>query len=411
MVGLVGLLASSCVIDEPEQSSEATSALDVTPTPTPTVEETIKGIVDRAVGPRTDTAGNRRFVGMSVIVIKDGIRHRYHYGEAVLGSGIAPDGNTLYAIGSVTKTFTATLLALYDHRNIVKLGTKLADVTSYTLAPGRDQITLEQLATHHSGLQEDPPGGEYAYRTGTYGGDMSKLMGTLGTCTDNPCNDPIPAGFPALYSNYGYAVLAHVLSRKYSSTASVQQALTAEVMGPLGLSDTSNKAHLTESACVVGTCTYGDYGECTYAAACNKTFSARAAIGYQKDQTMRDPDEGSDDNVKAGSGVVWSTPYDMTDWLAYNMGLGGSAVPQELQDILPVIQTVRIDGSALAWEQKSTPAGHTVLAKAGVLPSFKAHVAFTADRKIGVMVMKNSENAEDRKVGDIAYDIIDDLSP
>jgi CubicO group peptidase (beta-lactamase class C family) len=235
---------------------------------------------------------------------------------------------------------------------------------------------------------------------------MDKLMDTLGACTtDNPCNAPIPPTSTDSYSNYAFAVLGRVLSKKYSSTASVQQALTAEVMAPLGMDDTDNKAHITEDACVIGSCTYGDYGECSYCSSCNGTFSARAAIGYLSDQTTRDSDEGSDDNIKAGSGVLWSTPYDMTDWLAYNMGIGNN-VPQEMQDILPVILMPRAGDLALAWRRVSTPEGRIALAKSGSLSSFQSYIAFLEDRSIGVVVLANSYYAS----GDLAYALLDALS-
>jgi CubicO group peptidase (beta-lactamase class C family) len=410
LLGVVGLLFASSCIAADEQVDEAVSAIDVAPLPT--LERTVKSIVDEEVGPRTDASGHRNYVGLSVIVIKNGVRYRFHYGEAVLGSGLPATGTTYYGIGSITKTFTATLLALYDHRGVVSLGTKLVNVTSHPVASPRDQITLEQLATHHSGLVDQPPGGESAYHTGTYSGDMDKLMDTLGTCTtENPCNAPIPNTSSDVYSNYGYAVLGRVLSKRSSSTPSVQAALSAGVIDPLGLSDTDNKAHLTEDACVIGTCAYADYGECTYSSSCNKTFSARAAIGYLEDQTTRDSDEGSDDNIKAGSGVLWSTPYDMTDWLAYNMGIGNN-VPQELQSILPVILTPRAGDMALAWRRVTTPGGRSALAKSGVLNSFRSHMAFLEDRSIGVVVLRNSDNAVGGgTAGDLAYAILDALNP
>jgi serine-type D-Ala-D-Ala carboxypeptidase/endopeptidase len=75
-----------------------------------------------------------------------------------LDNGKAPDGNTVYEIGSVTKTFTATLLA-----KAVLLGRVTLDTLAARLLPdfnipsrGGKEITLGDLATHHSGLPHMP---------------------------------------------------------------------------------------------------------------------------------------------------------------------------------------------------------------------------------------------------------------
>src|SRR5688572_1063763 len=96
--------------------------------------------------------------------------------------------------------------------------------------------------------------------------------------------------------------------------------------GALPARDVSHEqqGNLTDPTCVVGTCTYSDYGECDYSTTCNSTFSRNAAIGYHfKDGVWEaETSPGSNDNVKAGSGVLWSTPNDMMKRLAFNMGLG-----------------------------------------------------------------------------------------
>lgn len=54
---------------------------------------------------------DKRSVGLSVGVYWGGKKYMYHYGETRRGSGVLPNGNTLYQIGSVAKTFVGTLLA------------------------------------------------------------------------------------------------------------------------------------------------------------------------------------------------------------------------------------------------------------------------------------------------------------
>ncbi len=75
-----------------------------------------------------------------------------------LDDGKAPDGDTVYKIGSVTKTFTATLLAQAALSGRVTLDTPLAQLLPDFKIPsrGRKQITLGAIATQHSGLPRLP---------------------------------------------------------------------------------------------------------------------------------------------------------------------------------------------------------------------------------------------------------------
>jgi CubicO group peptidase (beta-lactamase class C family) len=54
---------------------------------------------------------DKRAVALSIGVYKDGRKQLYHYGEKRKGSGVLPNANTIYQIGSVGKTLVGALLA------------------------------------------------------------------------------------------------------------------------------------------------------------------------------------------------------------------------------------------------------------------------------------------------------------
>ena len=81
------------------------------------------------------------------------------YGQTALAGGWEVNGQTLFEIGSVTKVFTALLVAQSVERQVMKLD----DPVAKYLRPGirlptcgGRQITLLDLATHHSGLPSIP---------------------------------------------------------------------------------------------------------------------------------------------------------------------------------------------------------------------------------------------------------------
>ncbi len=118
---------------------------------TKTSADSVARIITEETARLMQTPGYQAVSG--VIYIKGKALH-FHYGK--LGNGKKPDNNTIYEIGSITKTYTGLLLsqAVQDHK--ISLD---EDVRHYldgpypnlVLAGGRP-ITFRHLITHTSGL-------------------------------------------------------------------------------------------------------------------------------------------------------------------------------------------------------------------------------------------------------------------
>lgn len=83
----------------------------------------------------------------------------FGYGVTIRNGVARPDGDTLFAVGSLSKGFLAAELAL-----LVDEGVLTWDDTIAALAPGSaelsddaKQVTLLQLATHTAGMPRQPP--------------------------------------------------------------------------------------------------------------------------------------------------------------------------------------------------------------------------------------------------------------
>ncbi|HEY8918928.1 MAG TPA: serine hydrolase, partial [Chitinophaga sp.] len=68
----------------------------------------IDSIVQHAV---LDFMKDTARVGLSVGIYKDGRTYTFHQGSTQRGKALRPDNNTIYEIGSISKTFTGFLLA------------------------------------------------------------------------------------------------------------------------------------------------------------------------------------------------------------------------------------------------------------------------------------------------------------
>jgi CubicO group peptidase (beta-lactamase class C family) len=114
-------------------------------------------VVDKAVRPYMM---KKQTVGMAIGVLMDGKVSFYGYGETDRGNGVIPDQHTLFEIGSITKTFTTTLLELAAVDGKLSLDepvNKYLPDSIPALVYDGIPVTLKTMANHTSGLPRDPP--------------------------------------------------------------------------------------------------------------------------------------------------------------------------------------------------------------------------------------------------------------
>ncbi|HPR95798.1 MAG TPA: serine hydrolase [Thermotogota bacterium] len=147
---------------------------------------------------------------ITVGIVKDGQATYRVYGKE--GAEL-PAKEYIYEIGSLTKTFTATLLAKAVKEGKVSLEDTLDDFLDL---PGEnDYPTLRQLVTHTSGYKayyfESPMIGNFlSGKNDFYTIDDKMIMKKLsGISTPNKV-------YPFNYSNFGYAALGLVLEAVYN---------------------------------------------------------------------------------------------------------------------------------------------------------------------------------------------------
>jgi CubicO group peptidase (beta-lactamase class C family) len=97
-------------------------------------------------------------VGLSIGILKNGVITTYDYGETARGNHTLSSSNTLFEIGSITKTFTSTLLAYYVNEGTLKLDDPITKFLPDSVAANKELqgITLEMLSNHTSGLPRLP---------------------------------------------------------------------------------------------------------------------------------------------------------------------------------------------------------------------------------------------------------------
>lgn len=175
----------------------------------------------------------------------------YGYGNMSNANPITVDKDTIFAIGSITKVFTTILLADMVNSGLVNLD----DPIEQYLPPSvkvptynGQKITLENLATHTSGLSEFPSSHCVSNFNGT--DDENSIQARLFfiECDKNYTFDQLyqdlsnttlirEPGLKFEYSTFGISLLGHILALK--SDISYDRLLEERILNVLGMNSTS----------------------------------------------------------------------------------------------------------------------------------------------------------------------------
>ncbi|MFB8244734.1 serine hydrolase domain-containing protein [Streptomyces sp. NPDC055952] len=153
-------------------------------------------------------------------VVRDG-RAVWH-GSRSSVEGHAPDENTQYRIGSITKTFTAVLVMRLRDEGLVGLDDPLE---KYLPGTGAGEATIAHLLAHTGGLAAESPAPWWERTPGSLRPELSDVLG------EQPLLHPV--GRRHHYSNPGYTLLGALVEEVRGT--SWEEALRREVLEPLGL--------------------------------------------------------------------------------------------------------------------------------------------------------------------------------
>ncbi len=173
-------------------------------------------------------------IGFSIGVVDEAGSRFYGFGETIRGSGLLPARNTIYRIGSVSKTLTAVLAAEYFLREGIELETPVVNLFRNSVQlPIRNgkPITLLSLANHTSGLPNRPDD----WVDGLYNNppiySEEQLLSFLARYRLER-----EVGSALRYSSIGVSLVALAIADRENS--SFDAMLEEYVLNPLGLSNT-----------------------------------------------------------------------------------------------------------------------------------------------------------------------------
>jgi CubicO group peptidase (beta-lactamase class C family) len=320
----------------------------------------------------------RRAVGIAVGVLEaDGSATMAFAGSA--GEGAPPlGGRSGFEIGSITKAFTGILLAEMVRTGEVRYGDPVSRYLPAGLrvpAVNGREITLLDLATHHSGLPVVPDDMDPADPYNPYA-DYSVAQMYAFLSGFRPDSG---AGAGYRYSNVGFGLLGHALAR--AAKSEFDPLVRERILAPLRMEGTAIELR-------------GGLGEWMV-----KGHNEEGEIvPYWDLPTL------------AGAGAYRSNMDDLMRFLAANVRTPKTGLERSMRATHRAQRTVTdttanrigIHAMGTGWQIRSR-GGSSIVWKDGGTAGFQTFIGFDPERRVGVVVLSNA-NIE---VDDLAFGLLD----
>ena len=323
----------------------------------------------------------KQATGIVVGVIDSKGPHIISYGTMGLNDKRSVNGDTVFDIGSITKVFTALLLADMAQRGELRLDDPAAKYldAKRVKVPERagKQITLADLATHTAGLPLRPTNLVSKNPNDKYRGYTADLMYE---CLSSFAL-PTDIGTKYEYSNLGYGLLGHVLEKRMGATYS--ELVESRITQPLEMKDTRIDP--------------------------TPAMKSRMAVGYNHELTPI-PNEWRF-GVLQSAGAFSSTANDLLKFLAAFLGYKQVPLLPAMRSMLDIRRPGGMQPStqiALAWNVY-IDGGQEVVWKNGSVGGYRSFIGFDPKVRIGVVALANAQTA----VGadDIGLHLLDERIP
>lgn len=305
-----------------------------------------------------------------------------HHGHGLVDTaGRPPHAGTVYRIASMSKSFTAALIAQLDERGVLSLDDAVSrwvpHFPDYVEKSGRSvSVSVRSLVTMSSGLPEDNAWADY------YAGHDATFLARV--LTDGP-SFAAPPSTVYQYSNLSYAVLGLVVEAAMHEPFGV--VATRELLEPLGLHDTR--------------WSLADFGPSTRELAPGRESYDGGVSWIDRPAVPT--------GMMAPAGSLFSTAADVARWATW---LGGAFDPAGGDDAVlsrqarramqfgstpvhsmePRMSRPDLDGIGygMGLLVEMDPRFGKIIQHSGGLPGFASNMRWHADSGIGIVMLANT---------------------
>ena len=315
-------------------------------------------------------------VGFAIAIVKDNeIVYTKGFGYRDLENKLPVTSNTVFAIGSTTKAFTASLIGLLEKQGTVDLGESprayIPELQFYN-SKMNTQITVKDLMTHRTGL----PRHDSSWRV--FGTDSKEEL-----LTRIAFQEPIaPVRTKWVYNNFMYFVQGAIVERL--TNQSWRQNIEQKFFKPLEMTNSNTNISALKK-------------------------NPQSAIGYYFEDGINTKTDYYDIAVMEAAGGINSSVTDLSKWMRtwlnngkYN---GNQVIPSSYVKAAMSSQMI-INGKfpkdsdpntfmnnyGYGWFVKSYK-GHYRVAHGGGIDGFTAEIAMFPTDDLGIVILTNQNQS------------------
>lgn len=293
---------------------------------------------------------NNKFMGSVAIRENGNVIFAKAYGFADVETNKKLDENTKLKIGSITKTFTSTMIMQLIDEKKLTLDTKLSKF--YPKIPNADKITIHLMLHHRTGipdfLNDDPNVAEYIYVENKREDLIKRIEGYTSAFEPNS---------QFKYSNSNYNLLGYILEDITKKTYT--ENLNTRIVKKLGLKNTSFPEKVDISK--------------------NEGYS----FIFSGTTWEKMPEWSS--SLAFSAGAIMSTPNDLNVFL--NGLFDGKLVSAAALEQMKAMEDTYGKGLIIAPFDGKKFYGHT-----GGIENFRAAAGYLPEGNIGFSIIVNGDN-------------------
>lgn len=296
-------------------------------------------------------------VGVAVVVLEGDEIAFYNAGLSHLNPPNNVTRATLFEIGSITKTFTATALASMVNEGKIKLSDPIQKYLPHGVKlpiKNNNPITFMSLVNHSSGLPRLPSNMPVSSQSDPYADYNVPLLYEF----LNNHRLEREVGVKHVYSNLGFGLLGHVLA--LIDKKSYQDMITDRVLKPLNMNDSFVNVPASQMA--------------------NLSDGHNSALKKTSHWNL---------GALGGAGSIKSSIADMAKYLSANIHGNQLTKTLELAQTLHSQPSVTSNNFGLAWIH--TRINDTdILMHDGGTGGFRSFIGFNKKNKQGIVILANT---------------------
>lgn len=348
-----------------------------------TKEATLPPLDQAGIRARVNEILSRRpAVGLALGVVRDGrLAFFYGHGLADIASNAPVTEDTIFRIGSITKTITAIAVMQLQEQGRIDLDAPANDyLRAYQLIPARVDFrpaTVRHLLTHTAGIPEvvhatdlfHPGWGPFDARPAARSVPVGAPLPSLAAYYHGGLRLVVEPGSAFAYSNHGFATLGQLVEDV--SGMPLERYFRERIFAPLGMADTG----LVRPGPIA------------------PPLATGYVLGPGGARAIPDRDW-----VGAGGGGIYSTTRDMVRFVAALLGGGANEhgailKPATLATMFaPHYQPdPRLSSIGLGFFRHDV-GGHRVVGHDGILPGFNSGLLVAPDDGVGLIAFTNGSS-------------------